>query len=112
MGEKTMFKVGDKVKMIKPSTYNLPVGTGKELDKIAAMYGLNRIVEDDRSLAHRIRDVACPNPKKELYKTYKESLKSEDCLLGPKTGCSHEWKTYNGLMNSFDYCSKCDEKKT
>lgn len=29
-------------------------------------------------------------------------------------GCNHEWKMYNGLtgMNNFEYCTKCNEKKT
>lgn len=26
--------------------------------------------------------------------------------------CSHAWKTYQGLRESFEYCSKCDIKKS
>ena len=29
----------------------------------------------------------------------------------PSTVCNHEWKTYTGLFEQFEYCSKCDEKK-
>lgn len=25
--------------------------------------------------------------------------------------CQHSWKKYVGLMDSFDYCEKCDEKR-
>lgn len=25
--------------------------------------------------------------------------------------CSHSWKHYEGIMDSFDFCEKCDEKK-
>lgn len=30
---------------------------------------------------------------------------------GGKSDCSHEWVEYIGVMNRFEYCSKCDEKK-
>jgi len=26
-------------------------------------------------------------------------------------GCSHSWKLYQGLMESYEYCALCDEKK-
>lgn len=26
--------------------------------------------------------------------------------------CTHEWKSYTGLNEMFDYCTKCNEKKT
>jgi hypothetical protein len=26
--------------------------------------------------------------------------------------CEHVWKTYEGFTNKYDYCEKCDEKKT
>lgn len=29
-----------------------------------------------------------------------------------KSGCQHEYKRYDGLLESFEYCVKCDEKKT
>lgn len=25
--------------------------------------------------------------------------------------CSHEWVTYEGITNRFDYCKKCDERR-
>lgn len=25
--------------------------------------------------------------------------------------CNHQWKTYSGFTNSYDYCSKCDLKR-
>ena len=25
--------------------------------------------------------------------------------------CSHEWKTYNGFTETFEFCQKCDVKK-
>ena len=40
-----------------------------------------------------------------------EPLKPEDCLLGPVTPCEHSWKTYEGLVNRFDFCEKCDKKR-
>lgn len=30
--------------------------------------------------------------------------------MEPKS-CSHEWKTYNGFTESFEFCQKCDVKK-
>lgn len=31
--------------------------------------------------------------------------------LNPKTSCNHDFVTYTGLRETFEYCSKCDEKK-
>lgn len=28
-----------------------------------------------------------------------------------KIACDHVWKMYHGLINSFEYCEKCDEKR-
>lgn len=28
-----------------------------------------------------------------------------------KDSCQHKWKRYHGLMDSFDYCETCDEKR-
>jgi len=27
------------------------------------------------------------------------------------TGCEHTWKEYKGLMEHYEYCSVCDEKR-
>lgn len=27
------------------------------------------------------------------------------------TGCSHDWKRYEGFTARYEYCSKCDKKK-
>lgn len=29
----------------------------------------------------------------------------------PKTPCSHAWKSYTGLSESFEFCEKCDERR-
>ena len=31
---------------------------------------------------------------------------------GVSGDCVHIWKTYNGFSNSFDYCEKCDKKRS
>lgn len=31
--------------------------------------------------------------------------------ISGENGCEHKWTTYEGLMQKFDYCTKCDEKK-
>jgi len=30
----------------------------------------------------------------------------------PKISCSHEWTTYVGFTDTYEYCKTCDEKKT
>lgn len=30
---------------------------------------------------------------------------------GNETVCSHEWASYTGLKDTFEYCKKCDLKK-
>ena len=34
-----------------------------------------------------------------------------NALIKSNMICSHEWKNYVGLMESFEFCAKCDEKK-
>lgn len=43
-----------------------------------------------------------PEPKSVDEKTFKEQY------LGQ---CSHEWKNYQGLKDSFEFCIKCDKKR-
>jgi hypothetical protein len=33
-------------------------------------------------------------------------------LFLPQTICAHEWITYQGFSNSFEYCEKCDAKRS
>lgn len=35
---------------------------------------------------------------------------SQPQISTPK-GCDHKWKSYQGLIETFDYCEKCDEKR-
>lgn len=37
---------------------------------------------------------------------------SENGWTVKKSSCSHEWKEYNGFTKSYQFCSKCDEKRT
>lgn len=41
---------------------------------------------------------------------FKEYDREAD-LNRPTQTCNHTWKAYVGLNETFDYCSKCDEKK-
>lgn len=38
-----------------------------------------------------------------------ETLKIENVY--PDDWCYHEWKTYEGITDKYDYCIKCDVKK-
>lgn len=41
-----------------------------------------------------------------------EALKQlENIELPKKFTCSHEWKTYNGFIETYDFCTKCDVKR-
>ncbi len=33
-------------------------------------------------------------------------------ILKTATKCDHSWKTYQGFMDQYEYCDKCNEKKT
>jgi len=63
--------------------------------------------------------------EEELLKAFEEltsqtfinmpSIEDLDRLAGESPSftptCSHEWKHYQGLMETYDFCSKCDVKK-
>ena len=44
--------------------------------------------------------------------TYEEWQQTLPLVGKNKPQCSHSWKHYQGLSQEFDYCEKCDEKKT
>lgn len=46
----------------------------------------------------------------ELNDYFREYDREAD-LNRPTQTCNHTWKAYVGLNETFDYCSKCDEKK-
>lgn len=43
-----------------------------------------------------------------------ESLPQQDKAAPQKSAaaCNHEWQTYHGLRESFDYCKLCDVKRS
>lgn len=36
---------------------------------------------------------------------------SQQEVLAASTVCDHAWETYNGLVESYDYCKICGDKK-
>jgi hypothetical protein len=44
------------------------------------------------------------------YKTRFTGIDPND--LQTNTKCDHEWKKYTGLKEEFEYCSKCDVKRS
>lgn len=36
----------------------------------------------------------------------------EETLISSNLTCNHDWKHYQGLVEVYDYCEKCQEKKT
>lgn len=88
------------------SLYNTNVSTafGLDLDKIGEMHNLRRIVEDDQAYRERIL--------KNIRGTSSVTSSTEDLSVSIKhVACSHSWKTYEGLLNKYDFCTICDEKK-
>lgn len=33
------------------------------------------------------------------------------CPVAAKSGCDHDWTSYTGLSESFEFCTICDEKR-
>lgn len=42
---------------------------------------------------------------------YPESTKVKNVNKDAEV-CDHDWKSYHGLTQQYDYCTKCDEKKS
>jgi len=69
---------------------------GQILDQVGVILDVTRNSnETDESLRQRMYD------KRNWYKTSDTSISI----------CAHVWKHYQGLLNSFDFCEKCDIKK-
>jgi len=61
-------------------------------------------------------DMSGPQVAAETQKAIDTVLKAEDLtvagkMLSRQIECKHDWKHYNGLMDSFDFCTICDEKR-
>lgn len=48
------------------------------------------------------------------YQHIREELANHDHSKPPtgvKPECAHTWRAYQGLMESYDFCEKCDTKR-
>lgn len=46
-----------------------------------------------------------------VYVTTDDGITLAKITNGSESMCNHNWMKYTGLMDSFDYCTKCGEKK-
>jgi len=100
--------------------YILQDCSGQDLDIIIGRhYGLTRIQgviavqgmggtlsEPDDSYRHRAYSCYIGIDDNGRSYTYHKSP-----VEAKKKACSHSWKNYQGLMESYDYCINCDEKR-
>lgn len=64
------------------------------------------IKTSNRMSVHTLTNV----PESDLLKFQSSGLVSSSKTYQP-VSCQHEYKTYTGLFETYEYCGKCDEKK-
>lgn len=105
--DETSDHVKDSLKYL---SFNMPtIPTGKDLDALGQQYGVVRIVEDDAAYRERIQkqlrsDGVVNTIEPIVYKQIDSVVK--DYLV-----CDHSWQKYQGLMEQYDFCEKCQEKE-
>lgn len=92
-----------------------------ELDKIGGLYGLKRTLtywlpEPNTIFSDRIADFLAKEIMDYRTRHYGGMFYSGDSEIpipdwDSRAACNHKWKKYVGIMDSFEYCEICDEKR-
>jgi hypothetical protein len=113
------FKVGDKVKTLKTvsvSQQSFPIDSEGEVTEVQAgaqhpwpyLVRLSKYMADVRCSEDEIEFLLPIGSQTIIDDAY--FLHYQDNITKPRY-CLHEWKTYTGLKEVFDFCIICDEKK-
>ena len=93
---------------------------GNELDQVGKMFGIIRqymvwTVEPDAGYSSRIVDFVAQEIMGFRARHSGMSYSGDSEIPVPdwdsRAECRHKWKKYIGIMDAFEYCEHCDEKR-
>lgn len=114
------FQVGDKVRLTKTTAYG-GIGIGKDEVGEVVMTdhytgecyvemdqdGFTAWLKEDLLELETLPQVAYPAP------VQSQSFGGDPAQMKPHVSCcQHDWALYEGIYNRFEYCSKCDVKRS
>ena len=94
-----------------------------ELDDVGKMFGIIRVTnywlpESNTVFSSRITDFVAQEVmgfRARRNGVVFGSMPSDSYIPNPDwdsmAGCNHRWKKYVGIMDSFEFCEHCDEKR-
>lgn len=86
--------------------------TRDEITKFIDEEGLVRALDKIASMSIDLEEYFnqfMPTTDKPLVDSYGRYYRAGDSVQ-IKAECKHEWKAYQGLVESYNYCTKCDKK--
>ena len=89
-----------------PAHFNLPQANyvPMNFDNTGYEWRCENCLFEPKDCKCSMRQFVYMSPDEYAQKNYAARLNAPEV-------CMHEWKEYQGILNKFDYCTKCDEKR-